>query len=625
MDPNLIYAKTNSGEEAMRQRTRVVQRNVRMVLILVDGNSTVADLSAKTGNVQLVENALNELEQSGFIELRVEQDSVWEQSKKVAAEIKAAAIGYASQRHPSADKDEVGHVTPPIAPVSVFPVSIPPVSVFPRPLVAEPLMSQFSVSPVHSVNPNSGNSISSYSIGPSETLKAPRHDESLKKPALLDRLKAFFPDHKKHVVDDDISIKPMRRGGNDYFISWPVKVVFGVVGLLALIFLSVFLFPYGRYLPDAEAALEQIAGQPVKIGAMRGSFYPKPGLILDSVRFGNPAIEKEIRISEVRLLPVLSTMMSARKVFYEAELSGVVLPAEALGGLSGIFESAAQPSAKVSVKHVILEKTDIFFRGLGFSDLNGEIKLSPDGRFQLLSVHSPDRTVHLSAKPATKGIDVELEGFAWRPSLASDLLIDSATVQGNLNAAEFALRKLEMRVFNGVLQGVAVLRSEKQPEIVGDISFERISAKRLGEFLGIGPQFEGETTGKMTFSAAADSWAAIFSRINANGEFSIRRGSLGGIDLADAARRASTTPTHGGTTRFEQLSGMFSLTPTDYRFSNLLLTSGLMQSSGQLEVSRDFQIKGAMEVQMSGTVNKLRVPLLINGPLKAPLLQAGKR
>ena len=77
----------------MRQRTRVVQRNMRMVLILVDGNATVADLSAKTGNVQLVENALHELEQSGFIELRVEQDSVWEQSKKVAAEIKAAAIG----------------------------------------------------------------------------------------------------------------------------------------------------------------------------------------------------------------------------------------------------------------------------------------------------------------------------------------------------------------------------------------------------------------------------------------------------------------------------------------------------------------------------------------------------
>jgi hypothetical protein len=303
----------------------------------------------------------------------------------------------------------------------------------------------------------------------------------------------------------------------------------------------------------------------------------------------------------------------------------VTLPAEALGSLSEIFESAAQPSAKIGIQRVILEKTDISFRGLGFSDLNGEIKLAPDGRFQLLSVHSFDRSVHLSVKPAAKGVDIELEGFSWRPSPSAGLLVDSATVQGNLDGAELAVRKLELRVFNGLLQGVAVLRSEKLPEILGEITFERISAKRLGEFLGIGPQFEGEMAGKMTFSGTADSWGAIFSRINASGEFGVRRGILGGIDLADAARRASATPTNGGMTRFEQLSGTFSFTPTDYRFSNLMLTSGLMQSSGQVEVSRDLQIKGAMEVQMSGTVNKLRVPLLIHGPLKAPLLQAGKR
>ena len=44
MDLEIIYAKTLSGEEAMHKRTRVMQRNVRMVLILVDGQSTVADL-----------------------------------------------------------------------------------------------------------------------------------------------------------------------------------------------------------------------------------------------------------------------------------------------------------------------------------------------------------------------------------------------------------------------------------------------------------------------------------------------------------------------------------------------------------------------------------------------------
>jgi hypothetical protein len=616
MDPNLIYAKTASGEDAMRQRTRVVQRNMRMVLILVDGNATVADLSTKTGNVQLVENALRELEQSGFIEPRVEQDSVWEQSKKVAEEIKAAAIGYASQRVAADSKSGTVRAEP----------SMPPVSAFVRPQAADSLMSQFSVEPVHSINLTSVNHISSFGIdGLSETLKATQHQEPVKQPALLDRLKAYFADRKSKKVDEDLSIKPIRRGGDDYYISWPIKVVFGVLGLLAVVLLTALLFPYGSYLPEAEAALAQASAQPAKIGEMRVSFYPKPGLILNNVRFGNAIAGKEISISEVRLLPVLGTMMSSRKVFREAELSGVTLPAEALAGLSGVFESVAKPSAKVGVQRVILEKTNISFHGLGFTELNGEVKLAPDRRFQLISLHSADRSVRLEIKPAAKGVDVELEAFSWKPSQTTGLLVDSANIKGNLDGTELTLSKLEFRAFDGLVQGVAVLHSAPQPGIVGDVSFERVNAKRFGEFLGIGPQFEGETAGKMSISATANSWSDLFSELIANGEFNVRRGSLGSIDLADAARRGSTTPSQGGVTRFEQMSGILSLTPSNYRFSNLLLISGLMQSSGQIEVSRDLQIKGAMEVQMSGTVNKLRVPLLISGPLKAPLLQAGKR
>lgn len=98
MEPTLIYEKTSSGEEAVRQRTRVVQRNTRMVLILVDGKSSVADLCEKTGNPQLVESALQDLERDGLVVPIIAQDSVWEQSKKLAEEIKAAAINRLSRR-----------------------------------------------------------------------------------------------------------------------------------------------------------------------------------------------------------------------------------------------------------------------------------------------------------------------------------------------------------------------------------------------------------------------------------------------------------------------------------------------------------------------------------------------
>ncbi len=95
MDPNLIYAKTPTGDEAVRQSTRVVQRNLRMVLVLVDGKVSVAELSAKIGNPRLVESALRELEEGGYIAPTIEAVSVWEESRKNAQNESPQAVASA--------------------------------------------------------------------------------------------------------------------------------------------------------------------------------------------------------------------------------------------------------------------------------------------------------------------------------------------------------------------------------------------------------------------------------------------------------------------------------------------------------------------------------------------------
>jgi hypothetical protein len=169
-----------------------------------------------------------------------------------------------------------------------------------------------------------------------------------------------------------------------------------------------------------------------------------------------------------------------------------------------------------------------------------------------------------------------------------------------------------------------VLASDKQRHVSGKASFERINAARLGEVLGIGPQFTGEIAGTISYSASSDSWSDLFSTIVADGEFAVRRGSVQGIDLTEAVRRVSATPVEGGKTVFEQLSGKLRLTPSAYLFSGLVLDSGLMQAIGAVEVGKDLRINGKMELQMKGSVNQMRVPVTINGPLKTPTVQVKK-
>lgn len=595
----------------MHQRTRVMQRNVRMVLILVDGQSTVADLSLKTGNPQLTESALRELEKGGFIELQLGQDSLWEESKKVAQEIRAAAIDKAIQFTAPKTRQEPSMVEP----------SVSMQSIFQAPLRSDLPMSQFSISPAFSepvsVEPAVAGRDQVETKYPFPT-KALSPNEAA--PSFVARIKAFFPGLKEK-NDKVVSIKPIRRGRRNS-MGWPAITALGIFAVFGLAYLVVYFFPYDSYLPEVESAIAEASGRPVTVGSMRVGIYPKPGLLLGDVRLGQS--KDELNIAEIRLQPSIGTLTASKKIFREVVLSGVELPAEMIVGLSSVFQAMSKPESRIGVEHISFEKANVSFGGLGFSDMEGETRLSAPGVLGSLILRTPDRSLTLQMKPLAQSLDVSLEGFGWRPSQTSPFLFDSVNLKGSINNGFLTISSLELRLFDGLVQGVAILRAGKTPSISGDVVFERINSTRFGNAIGIGQQFSGEANGKIRFSAIADSWANIFSEIGAEGEFTMYRGSIRGVDLTEAVRRTSGTPVQGGSTQFEQLSGKIRLTPTGYQFPGLVLNSGLMQSSGRLEVSKDLKVSGRMDLQMRGTVNQMRVPVTISGLLKAPEVQVVK-
>jgi hypothetical protein len=601
MDFTLIYTRTASGEEAMRDRSRIAQRNMRMVLTLIDGKASVADLCAKTGNAELAEDALRKLERGGFIKPLAVEHSLMAQSEDLEQEVKAAAEQTSEF---STFGDKFGAVADP---------AVLPSANFPRPPAgALPVAPGKEVAHVFA------------GTGAGVVASSSARTASAEQPGLLNRLKMMLEDSEASESKSEVSIGPIRRGASRASGRWPRGVFFALLSVLVVAGLTFVFFPLNRYRPAVEAALAQASGQPAKVGDMYLSFYPKPGLFLSNVRLGSETDGKAVRIAEWRLLPEMGSLLQSRKIIRQMDLSGVALPAEAVAGFPGIFDGLAKPTSRLGVRQIFFEKTDLDWRGLAFSGLVGEAKLAADGRFESLALHLPDRSLQIEAKPLAGGFDIALEGFGWRPSPDSAFLFDSLSVKGRLAGAVFSIDNMSLRLFDGWVHGLARLRGGQQASMDGELAFERISGQRFAAALGIGAPFEGETAGTMKFLAATDSWPAIFARMQAEGEFSIGRGSLGGFDLAEAARRSSSSPMHGGATRFEQLQGKFKLTPEYSLFSNLILSSGLMQSVGQITVSKELQLSGHMEVQMRGTVNQMHVPVLMSGSLAAPLLQIGK-
>lgn len=615
IDANLVFAKTPAGEEAMLQRTRVVQRNVRMVLILVDGNATVAELCDKTGNAPITQNALLELEHDGFIERRIEKNSVWRHAKDSPTGIVATAMRAVSEFSTFGDK-----TVPPVEePASDDQKgrSIP----FPESRGSHPSRAPGSLTPQPSL---SGGPLSGAALQLQQEATAAKPAataEAVPKPSLFDRLKAFA---RPTTADEAPTLKPIRRGRRRWSLTWPLGLLLGGLSLCAMLFLLALFFPYANYLPEVEASLAQSIGQPVRVDRMRVSVYPRPGLLLVNVRLGEGS--DGIEIAEIRLQPVLQTLRADKILFREAELSDVRLSAAAISNLSRMLASVASPSARAGVQQLTVSNAAFSFAELTIGEMNGHCELSADHLLESISLRSRDRGLQLKLNPNERGLAVQIDAIAWRVAQGSPYLFDSLNVKGVIEGSDWVIDSFESRIFDGLVRAAAILHDGQQAAMAGELSFERINARKLGEALGIGSQFQGEAHGKLKFSAHSASWPDLPAAVQASGNFTMHRGRLGGIDLPEAVRRSSTTPaTLGGWTRFEELSGAITVTPNAFLFSRLALNAGLMQSTGQIELSRKLQLRGRMEVLMRGQADRSSRSILISGPLQSPLTQTANR
>lgn len=256
MDMNLVFSKTPTGDEAVQQRTRVVQRNLRMVLVQVDGKLTVADLAGKIGNASLVVSALKELETAGFVYR------------------KEAAPGQPDK--PVRRND------------AVAPAFQPPLSRF----------SQFP--DASSTGPHLDAQSSMFSI--------------FEKPAAAEK-----PEKKKSALPpladlptesaESAEAKPRRAGQ---------KLVTFTLVILLLLVGSVFLFPYNYFRPAIEASLSSTFNTPVRVGDVRLSILPTPTLILSDIKIAATSVGKARLGSPLALL--MSGMPGVERVELSAGL-----------------------------------------------------------------------------------------------------------------------------------------------------------------------------------------------------------------------------------------------------------------------------------------------------------------
>ncbi len=638
MNKNTIFCKTADGEEAVKQRTRLVQRNLRNILIMVDGQSSVADLAEHFGDMAVVLGALAELLALGFIvgektapapptppspptpsaPAPTAEPSANEEQEAWEAWEEQPLIINRDESTEMPTPPEIVSIAAPIKPdLPPPPPPPPPVVSQPQPLIEE----IFFESPEYFSDPAPARPAARPAADMRNFFE--RNVETKRIGAsLVEAVKDVWSQQSKRNRSDHydvnepvrggIKTRPLRRRGKRLYISWPLMAVMIVGGAISIVALVALLFPYDNYLPDIEKRASVALNDPVKIGKISFSFLPRPNITLRGVVIGK---ERFLSVDTVRVLPDFISLLTDKKVLRELELDNLLLKHQ---GLAHVSQWSSGPNVEVRRIHVSglrLDLGDVVLDAMG-----GDVAMSAQGPLEKIELRNADANFKLKLTPKGQGFNFEAIGSAWKMPVQPGLTFEYLEAQGELGATRLDITKLDGKLYGGLLVGRAVIDWSRGAELAGDSELKRIDLAKLLPTLNPDLEAEGELSGKTRFEGRSDSLANLGESVRVEGNLDIKRGVVKRFDIIEAVRNGHNEPTRGGLTRFEQLTGNLLQEKKGWKLTNLRASSGLMKAGGSVGMDRDARLSGNLDVEMKGSASVVRAKLALTGTLKEPVL-----
>jgi hypothetical protein len=232
--------------------------------------------------------------------------------------------------------------------------------------------------------------------------------------------------------------------------------------------------------------------------------------------------------------------------------------------------------------------------------------------------------LRVEAVPRRDGLSLSLSATGWNLPFRPALHFDHLDVQAELVPGRLTIKSLDGQLYDGAVAGNGVLAWDGEPALSLTLEFERLLADKVLALYGAEPGLDGALGGKLRVGARAPTLGGLNDSVRMEGTFLVAHGALKRIDLVEALRSSGKLePITGGSTRFEEFSGAFSMDDKAVRLSRLRLSSGLMQAYGQVAVSRqNGSISGGGSTEMHGSATTVRATLAITGKAADPALKA---
>lgn len=200
------------------------------------------------------------------------------------------------------------------------------------------------------------------------------------------------------------------------------------------------------------------------------------------------------------------------------------------------------------------------------------------------------------------------------------LALDEIRTHVVVQPERIAVSALEAGLYGGKLSGSAVI-TRKDALLAADATISGIAMQPLVEALTNEVLFSGSMDSAVKLSMRLDAFERFPENFQLDGNFHIRNGVLSKVDLIKAASNSGTSPSSGGTTRFDNLTGLINVNASGYHFKKIKITSGSLKADGKVDVSPALQLSGMLDTNVRGTMGLVSMPMVVSGTLNNPIVR----
>ena len=207
--------------------------------------------------------------------------------------------------------------------------------------------------------------------------------------------------------------------------------------------------------------------------------------------------------------------------------------------------------------------------------------------------------------------------------LRHPLVFDQIKARVAVQPEHLELNALEARLYGGKLSGKMSI-NRKDTVLAAEVAVNGIAMQSLVEALTNEVLFTGNMDGAAKFSMRLDEFERFPENLQLAGNFHLRNGVLTKVDLVQAASNLGKANTAGGTTRFDDLTGLLNVDASGYHFRKLKIVSGALNAEGRVDVSPSLQLGGMLDTEVKGTAGLVSMPMVVSGTLNNPVVRPSK-